>query len=277
MPNEIVLRQIRPSAMFHVVGRGLMIVILRHAPPFDGKLIDAARANRRCGLAPQYNTLRQLREVLHILVRTVVEARDVQHGCHIVVHHRVGGIHPLCYGARRVFAMAYSLQLVGQFRTELPAPLVGNLIADTPHDNAGIIAEMMNQIHQILLHPFVKNFVIAVGDLRRLPFVERLGHHHHPHLVAKLDELRRRHIVRCPDGIAAHVLQYPYLSPDSCLVHGSPQRSQVVVVADTPQFHRFSVQEKAFAGDNLYRTDAEARTILVFQRPAFVNLRLRYI
>ena len=40
MPNPVILRQIRPAAMFHIVRRRLMVVIFLHSLTDNGEFID---------------------------------------------------------------------------------------------------------------------------------------------------------------------------------------------------------------------------------------------
>ena len=129
----------------------------------------------------------------------------------------------------------------------------------------------MQQIHQVLLCPFVEEEVIAIGHFRAFPAVKGFGHQHHTHLVAGLHQFGGGHVVRGADGIAAHVLQDAYLSADAGYVGDAAQGAEVVVVAYAFEDCVFSVQEEAFVGDELYGADAEAGGVLVLQRVALVD------
>ena len=81
---------------------------------------------------------------------------------------------------------------------------------------------MMYQIHEVFLHPFVENQIIAVRTFRLVPLVEALCHQHHTHLIASLYQLGSRHIMGSTDSVASHVLQDPDLTTDSGIIDGSP-------------------------------------------------------
>ena len=101
-------------------------------------------------------------------------------------------------------------------------PLVRHLVTDAPHHDARVIPVMMYQIHEVFLHPFVENQIIAVRAFRLVPFVEALCHQHHTHLIASLYQLGSRHIMGSTDSVASHVLQDPDLTTDSGIIDGSP-------------------------------------------------------
>ena len=177
----------------------------------------------------------------------------------------------MCDGACGVLAVADVLEEACQFRAYIAVPLVGHLVADAPHHDAGIVAEVVQQIHQVLLCPFVEEEVIAIGHFRAFPAVKGFGHQHHTHLVAGLHQFGGGHVVRGTDGIAAHVFQDAYLSADAGYVGDAAQGAEVVVVAYAFEDCVFSVQEEAFVGDELYGADAEAGGVLVLQRVALVD------
>ena len=268
MPDEVVLGQVGPAAMLHVVGRSLVVVILRHALAHHGELVDAARADGRSGLAAQDDLLRQLLVVLRVLEGAVVEARHVQDGGHVVVDHGVRGIHAVGDGARGVLAVADVLQEARQLRAYIAVPLVGHLVADAPHHDAGVVAEVAQQVHQVFLRPFIEEEVVAVGHLRALPAVEGFGHQHHAHFVAGFHQFGGRHVVRGADGVATHVLQDAHLAADAGLVGDAAQGAEVVVVAHALEDDAFTVQEEALVGDDLDGADAKTGGVLVLQRVA---------
>lgn len=65
-------------------------------------------------------------------------------------------------GAGGIFAVTDVLQEAGQLRSAVTVPLVGNLVADAPHHDTGIVAELVNQVHQVFFRPFVKYLMITV-------------------------------------------------------------------------------------------------------------------
>ena len=122
-----------------------------------------------------------------------------------------------------------------------------------------------HKIYQIFFHPSVVEKVVSVTALGCLPFVETFSHNHHPHLVAGFDQFGCRHIVRCTNGITAHVFEDTYLSADRCVVDCCSQWSQIVMVAYASKVCFHSVQVKAVVRTDLKRTDAESVGLFVFQ------------
>ena len=147
MLDEIIFGQIRPSAVFYVIRRSLMVGIFLHGTAGNRQFVHTARADRRSRLAAQNNLLWELLIILLILVRTIVESGYIHHGSHIVIYHGVGSIHALSDRACRVFTVADVLQETGEFRASVAVPLVGNLVSDTPHHHTGVVAELMKQIY----------------------------------------------------------------------------------------------------------------------------------
>ena len=100
----------------------------------------------------------------------------------------------------------------------------------------------------VAVAPLLEEAGVAVLALGVDPHVERLGHDHHAQRVANLHLHLARHVVRCTDGIAAHVFHGLHLADEGGLVDGSTQRPEVVVQADALQFARLAIQlEAAFA------------------------------
>ena len=74
--------------------------------------------------------------------------------------------------------MADVLQVLGDFDTFL-APLLRNLIADAPHDDARMVAVVLHEIGDVLVAPLLKEASITILALRINPHIEALCHHHH--------------------------------------------------------------------------------------------------
>ena len=224
MLDEIILRKVRPAAMLHIVARALMIIINRHRFTFDRELIDTTRADRRSRLTTKDQLLRQDIVVAHIAEGTVVESRHVHHRRKAILHHGIRVIHPLCHRTCRILSVANILQPFRHLITLLIA-LVRHLVTNTPEHDAGIVAVMTNEIHQILLRPIVEKQVIAIGALRGVPLVETLSHQHHTHLIACLHQLGRRHVVRGTYRIATHIFQHLDLMTNGRLIDRRTQRT----------------------------------------------------
>ena len=174
-------------------------------------------------------------------------------------------------GAGGIFAVTDVLQEAGQLRSAVTVPLVGNLVADAPHHDTGIVAELVNQVHQVFFRPFVKYLMITVLQFGCFPFVERFGHNHHTHFVARTDQFGSRHIVGSADSVTTHIFQDAYLAADPCFVGNAAQRAEVVMIAHTFKCGTFTVQIESLVRDDFDRTDTERRGIFVFQRIAFIH------
>ena len=124
------------------------------------------------------------------------------------------------------------LQVAGYLAPFL-APLFGNLVADAPHHDGGVVAVGAHEVLDIAVAPLLEEPRIAVLALRIDPHIETLGHHHHTHRVADIHLHLTRHIVRRADGVAAHLLHRLDLAYQGGLVDGSTQGTQVVVQTDT--------------------------------------------
>ena len=274
--DEVVFRQVRPGAAFHIVGRGLMVGVSLHLPPCHGKFVHAARADGGGGLAAQYELLGQAGVSFRVFVGAVVKAGYVQRGRHVVDQCLVGRVQPRCDGAGRVFAVAYVAQGAGYLRAEAAiGPLLGYLVADAPHDDAGVVAELPEKIDQVSFSPLVEQTVVAVGAFGQFPLVERLGHEHHAHLVAGLHQFRGGHVVGGADGVAAHVPEDAYLSADGRIVDRRTQRAEVVVQAYAFEAGLLAVEEETLVGHERQRADAEHGGAFVRQLRAVVDGRLR--
>ncbi len=151
------------------------------------------------------------------------------------------------------------------------APLGRHLVPYAPHYYGRAVAEMPHEVHYVLLRPFIEESVVAVLAFRLVPLVESLGHHHHTHLVAEFHKVFRRHIVRCSDGVAAHLLEHLNLMTERSPVHGRSERPEVVVHAHSVNNPAFPVEEKSPVGDKLDCTQPEAVFDAVNEFPVLQN------
>ena len=270
--DEVVFGQVRPTAVFNVVGRCLVVGIFLHRAANNREFVHTAGTYRRGCFAAENDLLRQLVVVDLVLVRAVVESRHVHHGSHVVVDNGIGVVHALSYGACGVFAVANVLQVTRDFGTVIVA-LVGNFVADAPHHHAGVVAELVQQVHHVFFRPFVEELVVAVVHLRSFPFVKCFGHHHHTHFVAGTYQLGCRHVVGSAYCVATHVLENANLAANTGIVGNAAERAEVVVVAHAAEVGVLAVKEEALAGDKFKRAHAEGGGVLVFQRRAFIYFR----
>ena len=209
-----------------------------------------------CLRAEDY-VLRKLGISLVVPSCLVVEARDVEPGAETVVHHGVELVHSAGHDPAGVLPVADVLQHRG-YLVSVRSPLCRNFIADAPHYHGRGVAEMADHIDYVLLRPVIEVPVVAVLAFCHLPFVEGLRHYHEAHLVAEFHQLLRRHVVRGPDGVTAHILQHFQLVMDGCPVYGGTERTEVVVEADAPYDAPLSVEEESAVGYPLHGPDSEA-------------------
>ena len=190
----------------------------------------------------------------------VVEARHIHHLGKTRLQGILRPVHPLGDGARRIQAVADVLQPTGDPPAFL-APLLGNLVADAPHDDAGVVAVVPHEGLHVLVGPFVEEPCIAVPALGIDPHVEALRHDHHPQRVAELHQELRRHIVRRADGIRPHVLHAPDPAYQGRPVLRHTERSEVVVEADPLDLPRHTVQLEALLPRDGNRADGRLRRV----------------
>ena len=141
--------------------------------------------------------------------------------------------------------MDESLQTDAELTAHLAA-LLGNLVADGPHDDAGVVAVGYDEVGDVTVGPLVEEACVAVLALRVAPHVERLGHDHHAQRVADVHLHLARHVVSRADGVAAHVLQNLDLADERGLVDGGTEGTEVMVQTDSAQLARLAVQLEAF-------------------------------
>ena len=254
-----------------------MVRIFRHGPTLYRELVDATRTYSRSGLAAEDKTLRKLAIVLHVPVRTIVEAWHIKHSSDIVIDHCSRLVHTHCHRSCRVFSVADLLEPEGYLGSLVARPLIRNLVTDAPHHYCRTAPVMSDQIDKVLLRPLLKIEIIAILDLRSHPAVESLSHEHHSHLIAYPYEFWRRHIVGCSDGIAAHILQHAHLSADSSLIRYRAERSEIMVVADTFKYSLYTVKEETLIRPELNCADSESCFNLVNESLALINSGLQSI
>ena len=108
----------------------------------------------------------------------IVEARHVHHLGKSTLQGSLCSIHTLGNRAGRVVLMTDILQMLGNLHTLL-APLLRNLVADAPHDDARMVAMVLHKICDIPVTPFLEELGVAILALRINPHIEALCHHHH--------------------------------------------------------------------------------------------------
>ena len=136
--------------------------------------------------------------------------------------HRL--VHTVRHRASRVELMEERLQICHDLDT-IRQHLVPYLITARPEHHASVIAVVLHHIGDIPFPPLVELFVIVILGLSTVPYIERLNHHHHTHLVAQFNQLRVRHVMTRTNCIATHVLQHRYLVTQRIFVHRSAERT----------------------------------------------------
>ncbi len=206
----------------------------------------------------------------------VVETGNVNHGGKAVLQDTSHLVHAASDRTCRVFAMADILQERGYlitFRTALGR----HFIADAPHHDTGIVAILTQHVHHVTFCPFAEVAVIAVLAFGNVPLVERFQHHHKTHLIAKLHQLRRRHIMGSAHGIATHIFQQRKLTAQGSYIDRSPQRSEVVMIAYSLKLAMLAIQEEALIGYDFDATDAETGGIFIRQLAVGIDFGNRFI
>lgn len=98
------------------------------------------------------------------------------------------------------------------------------------------IAVMLRRINIMPLPPFV---------FAPFPLIKRLIHHKQTEPVTKIQQIRRRRIVRGADSVAAGFHQRLQPSCPNCSGNSGAERAGVVVNTDAFQARMMSIQEKA--------------------------------
>ena len=87
-----------------------------------------------------------------------------------------------------------------------------------------------------------------MGCLFLAPHVESLVHDHQTHLVAELEQLGSRRVVRRTDGIDAHILHDFELAADGAAVNHGAESAGIVMQANAVDFHTLAIEREAFFG-----------------------------
>ncbi len=272
MPDEIILRQIGPAAVLHVVARRLMVFIDSHSLALYREFVDSTRAYCRSCLRSKNKTLRKFRIVDIILERTIVESGNIHHSREIIVHNCIRRIHTLSHSARIIVFLYNILKTQSRLAIAL-GPLIRHFVADAPHNYRGIVAVVAHHVLEVTLHPFVEEKIIAVLTLGFVPLVESLHHKHHTHFICSLDKLGCRHVVRCTDGICAHILEDAYLATDSSIVDSRTEHSEIMMLAYALEFHLAAIEEETFVGTDLNGSDSERLLICIGKFVTTINIR----
>ena len=104
-------------------------------------------------------------------------------------------------------------------------PLLQHFIADTPHQNGGVVAVTQDEVGEVALMPFVKEAGVVVLGLLASPHVKRLVHDDESHCVAQVEQFGGGWVVRTTDGIDAHLFEDGELAVHRVFVKGGAKAS----------------------------------------------------
>jgi len=116
-----------------------------------------------------------------------------------------------------------------------------------------------------------------------MPAVEHLLNDKHSLLIADIDQILSRRVVRHTDGVTAHVLQNLYLTLNGSVPGLRAQRALIVVHTNALQLHVLSVQGETSTAVKIKVTETEIRGRYVCSRSCadgclhHVKLRIRII
>src|SRR5258708_19143941 len=112
---------------------------------FQRQVIGSARTDAGSCFRANNTPVRMLLHDLLIMHRLIVEPRNVHLICQLVLDRASPVVEGRGSGARGVLFMEKTRQPLGFLPAVWPA-LFGNLIADAPHDDAGMIAVTPNHV-----------------------------------------------------------------------------------------------------------------------------------
>ena len=141
--------------------------------------------------------------------------------------------------------------------------LLADLVSDAPHDDRRMVAVPSDEVLQVGDVPLVEEAGVVERRLALAPHVERFIHDEETHLVADLEKLGSRGIVRCPDGVAAHLLEGPDLALQGPVVYCGTDAAHVVMQADAQHLDRFAVEEDTLHRVPFYGAESEGCVIIV--------------
>ena len=235
--NDTVFRIFGCPAGSTVAQSGALFVCFDQCRPIQREMIDAAALYDRRSLTSVNDPVRILFMVLFIIFFCVIISRQLHdictflsifpwhivrtdgHRCHITVV-------PLSNRSNEASGDLLSMGIRVSIR---------NLVANTPHDNRGVIAVPADPAADILLHPILEKSGVIIWIFRHLPHVKGFGQYQKSHLVRQFHHFCRRHVVRSPQSINAHGTHEFEFTTHGFLVESRSQCSEVMMVTGTVQ------------------------------------------
>ena len=108
-----------------------------------------------------------------------------------------------------------------------------------------MVAVAADEVAEVALVPLVVEAGVVELGLALAPHVEGLVVDEESHVVSKLQELRRRGIVRSAYGVDSEALEDLELALERAEMHGRAYAAHVVMKADAEELDRPSVEEEA--------------------------------
>src|ERR1035437_4719670 len=137
---------------------------------------------------------------------------------------------------------------------------------------------------QIFHMPGIEYEIIILRFLTNSPGIKCFNHDEKPHLVTKIYKFRGRRVVTCPDGIAAHLLQYFKLPCSSTCIKSCSKSSQIMMVTNSSYFNSFAIEQETITCSKIQSSEAKICFISVCNSCSLhhnnsypVKFRLSYI
>ncbi len=139
----------------------------------------------------------------------------------------------------------------------LRVALLGDLVADAPHDDRRVVAIAADHVADVALAPLVEELAVAEARLVLLPLVERLVHHHEAQAIGEVEECGCGRVVARADGIHAHGLHDLKLALESAVERRGAERPEIVMEAHALERDVPAVQQELAVGGEFDGAEAE--------------------
>ena len=123
-----------------------------------------------------------------------------------------------------------------------------DLVADTPADDAGMVAVALHHSLYVLAITRVDERRVIVGSLLCTPAVEGLVDDQHTDGVAGVEEGTRRRIMAGADEVETSLLHQLHFADFSSIEGHCPQHAVVVMHTGSINQNRFAVKHKSLLG-----------------------------
>ena len=237
--NNTIFRIFCCPACGTVTQCGALLTRFDQGRPLQGKMIYSAALDHRRSLASVDDPVRIFLMMLFIIFFCVIIAcqfYDIRTFPGIFPGHIIGANGNRCHIAIVPLSDRRD-QPAGDLLTMSIRMGIRDLIANTPHDNRGMIAVSADPAAYILLHPFLEKSGIIIRILCHLPHIERFGYDQKSHLIRQFHQFHSGHIVGSPHSIDTHGTHEFKFPAHGFFVKSRSQCSEVMVIAGTVQAH----------------------------------------